>query len=196
MVVRKFNPSGNYRNGIIKYIYPTNKSEEIELKYPDVCSGLSHIYPSAFLDDERTYFQSTTSKTDLNMTFKKFLFLTHFAAIPHVDNNKAWNYPSNFSVTGCMNNKCIVLDSIMNSERYNVTKMVLTPINPGTFNYISISMNNSLHRANVLQRFEIFGYLCDSREECKWKNINRLNTCKINHHSKHNILFICYIISF
>ena len=195
MVVRRFPPYGGYRKGIIKYIFPTNKSDEIDLKYTNVDKNWAHIYPTAFLDDGISYYQSTSSNTYLNMSFKKYLFLTHFAAIPYAPGNAAYHYPKNFSVTGCMNDACVVLDSIINSERYNVTTMTLTSINPGTFNFISININNSMKTWNVLRRFEIFGYLCDTREECKWKNINRLNTCKVNYHSKTNILLVMILIS-
>ena len=191
MVVRKFSPKGSYLNGIIKYVFPTNKSDQIDLKVTDVGLKWSQIYPTAFLDDQDTYFQSRSKQTFLNMTFKRYFFLTHFAAAAREYADVAWCNPKNFEVTACNHDSCTVIDSITNSERYNTTKMVLTPINPGVYNYLQIKMITSACTVTVLRRFEIFGYLCDSLSECKWKNIFRVNTCK---HSKRSISSIFFVM--
>ena len=51
MVIKKFSPSGEYRNGIIKNIYPTNESDEITLDCPNVDKNWNNIFPTAFLND-------------------------------------------------------------------------------------------------------------------------------------------------
>ena len=182
MVVRKFPPYGNYRNGIIKNIYPTNESNEIALQYTNYDYHYSHIYPSAFLDDKETYFQSLSSQTELNMSFKRFVFLTYFGLMPRIVSSREWCFPKSIEIQACKNNDCFVLDSITKNDKYSAPKrLVLTPVNPGTFNNIKISMNASSCNFNVIERFEIFGYLCDSVEECKWRNIIAQNTCKTNH---------------
>ena len=198
MVVRRFSPYGSYRKGIIKYIFPTNKSDEIDLKYTNVDKDWAHIYPTAFLDDAGSYYQSTSPNTYLNMTFKKYLFLTHFAiSLPGVYSGKEKEicYQKSIDIIGCKDESCVPIISLDNLETYKASEIVLTAINPGTFNAVHIYMVACTCSFNTLQRFEIFGYLCDTREECKWKNINRLNTCKVNYHSKTNILFVMILIS-
>ena len=165
MAVKKILPYRDYRNGIVKHIFPTNKSTEIEVTNTPYNHGFHYVYPTAFLDDEISYFQASTDPATINLTFKKTIFLTHFAAISWEVNGAAWNYPKTFKVTGCRNEECTVLDSIQNSERYNSTKFVLTPVQPGTFNKIIIKMSNNGPWTIVLRRFEIFGYLCDNPNE-------------------------------
>ena len=137
MAVKKFFPRGNYRNGIIKNIFPTNESDEIVVKCTSYAQGYSNIYPTAILDDQSSYFHGSTDPAIINLTFKRTIFVTHFAAFGLVGSDgHAWNYPKNFEVKGCKNESCTVLDSIINSERYDSLKLVLTPVQPGVFNKI------------------------------------------------------------
>ena len=195
MVVKKFLPYKDYRNGIIKNIFPTNESTEISVNCTKHAQGYSFIYPTAFLDDKASYFHGTTDPAILELTFKKTIFLTHFAAQPsYLKNGSAWCYPKNFEVTGCRNESCAVLDSIENSERYSLMSFVLTPVQPCTLNKIIIKIGIDGRSQPVLKRFEIFGYTCDNTSECIWRNIKGICTCSKKRTLRLYLIVLCTII--
>ena len=194
MVVRKFLPHKDYRHGIIKNIFPTNKSKEISVNCTNYLTGYTHIYPSAFLDDGISYFQGTTDPAILELTFKKTIFLTHYAVKTwHGVNGNSWCYPKKFEVSGCRNESCIVIDSIENSERYNSTNFVLTPVHPNTLNKIIIKMGIDGKSTVVMRRFEIFGYTCDNPSECIWRNIKGICTCSMKRTQRFYLIVLCII---
>jgi len=61
--------------------------------------------------------------------------------------------------------------------------MVKTPVIPGVFNVLTLTLSGSGSgdegsRWHTIGRLEIFGFACDTKEECNGRLINSINTYK------------------
>ena len=81
MVVEYFRPYGDYRKGIIKANYIDNETNNIIVEASPCQENYAFVYPSAILEDTDTYYQTTDTNPypDVNITFEKTIFISHFA---------------------------------------------------------------------------------------------------------------------
>ena len=160
MVIERFIPR-ILTNGIINKNYKTE--EDIKVEVSSIQQGFDAIYKTAIFEDNYfSYYQSIGFQSYITLTFKKYIFISHFAIRPHISFNKQWCPPKNISLTSCLEGMCTISHKEEASEKYETTEMVLTTVTPSVSNVFNFSMsgvgtcqeNPYWHTIN---RIEIFG---------------------------------------
>ena len=175
VIINRF-PVRPYNNGLIKAIY--KREDEIEIKGPTPASYNWTFEKAIFYDTTDNYYHSG-EKLNFSTKFKKFILISHFSARTHYDNNNVpFKPPRNISIDGCIEGKCIPIFREETSERYDTTKMVLSPVSPGVFDVLNFYVNG-----NILGYLDIFGFACDTLKECTGKLLMRKCTFNCNKRS-------------
>ena len=171
MVVEYFRARRDNMNGIIKANYINNKTKNIVVNASSIEPNYGHIYLSAILEDNDSYYQSYDGDTYpvVNITFEKHILLTHFSLKIFYSFGKPWMYPSNWTLKGCNGDICRVIAN--NSNKDYFTQLIsLTPVSPGVYQKFSFQANRNYKESAgclyVISRIEFFGYACDSGWEC------------------------------
>ena len=200
MVVRRFFSRYPYTNGITKELHKTK--DEIKVEYSSIDTVYpTTIYETAIFEDNDSYFQSyLSSESYIALTFDKYVFISHFAIRPRIVDNKQWCPPKNVSLTSCLDGICFDNYKEEASEKYESTKMKLTPVIPSVSNIFNFSLSgvgtgSEVKRWHTIGRLEIFSFMCDTKEECNGKLMNIVNTCKVCSpiHSSPAILFMIIV---
>ena len=194
MVVGRFVPRYPYTNGIIKSIYKTKDDIKVEVSSLDPFHP-STIYETAIFEDNESYFQSHALESYITLTFKKYIFISHFALRPKIVDNKHWRPPRNVSLTSCLDRMCTINHKEDSSGKYENTKMILTPVIPSVSNVFNFTISGVGRgeegaKFHTIGRLEIFGFSCDTKEECNGKLLNIINTCKTKQSLHTSIYFI------
>ena len=172
MVVEYFRPVYNYTNGIIKANFVNNETSNIVVTSTSINPNYPHIYLSAILENKYSYYQSL--KADqypiINITFDKYILVSHFALVAMNVDDKPWMFPKNWTLKGCIEDKCRLIANSSDPDYFNQLATKVTPVSPGVYQKFSFQAENT-HREGIgtfyaIYRIEFFGYTCDFDSEC------------------------------
>ena len=167
MVVDYYRPYYNYMDGIVRH-----------KTYP-------FVYPSAILDTKSSYYQSNGEDSPIvNITFQKYILITHFALKTHVDGGP-WMFPKNWKLKGCNEAGCKLIGNNSDPNYFNRVNPVLTALMPGLYNKFSFQADSTTKEDTgyfyVIKQIEFFGYTCDTEIECNG-NILLKTSCHNRNH--------------
>ena len=167
MGVSYFKPHSSYTNGIIKANFVSNQSDEVVVEASSCNPWYSGIYPSAMLTNEFYYQSINEDRTTITITFKKVIFVSHFALSTHTFSDGSIIPPRNWILEGCKENSCYELGGNSDPSFYNVKRMKLSVVQSGVFNKFNfIADADPEKKFFTIQRIEFFGFACDTFSEC------------------------------
>ena len=199
MVIKRYIPR-QLTNGIIKNTYRSEEDISVDVSSINT-KHHDYIYKTAIFEDNESYFQSTSLSSSITLTFKKYIFISHFAIKPRIIDSASWYPPQNVSLVSCLDEKCTINHKEETLSKYKSTKMILTPVIPSVskvFNFFLDGVIQKDQRANfhAIGRLEMFGFSCDTKEECNGKLMYFFNTYKVQC-TKHvsYIIYMIFVIS-
>ena len=172
MVVEYYRPVYNYMNGIIKANFVDNKTSNIVVNVSSINPNYPDIYPSAILENKHSYYQSLADDQYpiINITFDKYILVSHFALLAMNFDNKPWMYPKNWTLKGCMEEKCRLIANSSDPDYFSQLAAKVTPVSPGVYQKFSFQAENNyasdIDIFYAINRIEFFGYTCDFYSEC------------------------------
>ena len=212
MVIHFWIPKGNQRfEGFISSLQDKQQDQYIEIQESAVYRDPYLTYKAEFAFNYSSYFPAAVNVDSKNVSWISFslksdksFFITHYQLLQRTDTGVN-DCLVNFTFEGSNDQQNWIplsVQHISNEDSFSKPKgSKLFQSRKGNFKHFRLRKhlrNDGTAHLLVIQKIEIYGYLCNNTEECNLQSLYR-NTCQI-HKVRYNLfiylsIFCCFFQS-